>query len=742
MARPKNKTKAENIQHLFTQANTSQRRQWQFKAQKAYEFYLGDQLSQDEIKTLEESGMPTFIINRITPVIETMKFFVTSGNPRWQAVAAEGSDVDLAAVHSSIADYCWYNSNGGSLYGQIILDSLVKGIGYFFITVDPDADRGLGEVVYKRIDPFDVYVDPMSRDFLFRDASYIQVRKVLSKSQLKEMLPAFKRKINAASSNQDFFHYSERDWASSSSITPDDIGKQAFKAKDGEEDDVLDFIECYSKVKKEYVNVYQRKEPSPSEIKKIESVVDEQMQPIIDEINVSTQETILKIQQALEVGEIIQDRAVLEVKKAQEQAEESIRSQRIMMINDMMEKASQVINTVMSKKDFDTAMKIEGFSSTVVDALNFFETRIMVMCIAGDTFLYEYELPIDNYPIIPVPYLYSGTPYPQGAVTPLLGKQQEINKAHQIMIHNANLSSNLRWMYEEGSVDEDDWEQHSTVPGGLLKYRQGFGVPTPVQPLPLNSAFFQITQEGKGDLEYISGISPTMQGVYSSKQSPETYRGLLAIDEFGTRRVKAWMSQIVEPALEELGRLFTVVAQDTYRTQKIFRVVQPNNQSKNIQINVPLYNDFGEKVGLYHDYQSTKFDIRIVAGSTQPVNRWALLDEYFKWFQAGLIDDIAMIAETDIRNKEQIVERKSLYSQLQGQVAQMEEAMKDKDGTIETLERQLVQSGIKDKVREGGSKVQKNVLDTEAQQKLLQMALIEEQRKTKKRTNKIEEIPS
>jgi len=273
-----------------------------------------------------------------------------------------------------------------------------------------------------------------------------------------------------------------------------------------------------------------------------------------------------------------------------------------------------------------------------------------------------------------------------------------------------------------------------------LKYRQGFSVPTPVQPLPLNSAFFQITQEGKADLEYISGISPTMQGSYSSSQSPETYRGLLAIDEFGTRRVKSWMSQIVEPALEQLGKMFTQIAQDTYRTQKVFRIVQPNNQSKNVQINVPLYNDFGEKVGLYNDYQSTKFDIRIVAGSTQPVNRWALLDEYFKWFQAGLIDDIAMIAETDIRNKEQIIERKSLYAQLQSQLASMEEAMKDKEGTIETLERQLVQSGIKDKVRQGESAVQKNVLNTETQQKLLQMALIEEQRKTKKRTNKIEEV--
>ena len=61
-----------------------------------------------------------------------------------------------------------------------------------------------------------------------------------------------------------------------------------------------------------------------------------------------------------------------------------------------------------------------------------------------------------------------------------------------------------------------------------------------------------------------------------------------------------------------------------------------------------------------------------------------------------MIDDIAMIAETDIRNKKQVIERKSVYSQLQGQLASKEEAIKDKDGTIETLERQLVHAGIID----------------------------------------------
>jgi hypothetical protein len=99
------------------------------------------------------------------------------------------------------------------------------------------------------------------------------------------------------------------------------------------------------------------------------------------------------------------------------------------------------------------------------------------------------------------------------------------------------------------------------------------------------------------------------------------------------------------------------------------------------------------------------------------------LEEYFKWFQAGLIDDIAMVAETDIRNKKQLLERKSVYSELQGQVASMEEAIKDKEGTIETLERQLVQAGIKMKVGEAKNEIRKDVIETEGQQKLLRGAL-------------------
>ena len=60
-----------------------------------------------------------------------------------------------------------------------------------------------------------------------------------------------------------------------------------------------------------------------------------------------------------------------------------------------------------------------------------------------------------------------------------------------------------------------------------------------------------------------------------------------------------------------------------------------------------------------------------------------------------------------------------MYSQMQQQLEQLTEAMKDKEGTIETLERQLVQAGIKMKVGDAGNEVRKDVLETEAQQKLL-----------------------
>ena len=722
MARTTKKNKAHINKQLWDRANNSHRQRWQHLSQKGFDFYLDEQLSKEEKDQLEESGMPTFTINRVTPIIEIMKYFVTANNPKWKAVGATGDDVDTAQVHSDIADYCWYLSNGKSLYSQIALDALTKGIGYFLIDVDKDADRGMGEVRFSRLDPYDVYVDPASRDFLFRDANFIQVRKNIARTRLINMLPEFEAKIKKVSKSTDVVSYSERDTELGGFSQPEDITMGI--SLEAEDEDIIPYYETYSKKKFPYRNVYIKVNPSPAEMDNIKEAVQKELSDFRQEIEVGLMEKQMQIEQSAQTGEIIPERAQLEIKKSQEMAAQAIKEKEMQLMSEAQDAATQVKQQVMSESDYKIIESNADTKKNILDSIKFFENRIVQTCSAGDdVFLYEYTLPMNEYPIIPIPYMYTGTPFPMSAVTPLIGKQQEINKAHQIMLHNANLASNLRWMYEEGAVPEEEWEKYSSSPGALLKYRQGFATPTPILPAPINNAFYTVVQQGKSDIEYISGVPSAMMGF--AQDQAETYRGLLANDEFGTRRLKAWMGSVVEPALEHIGKVFQRVAQKHYSVEKVFRIVQPEagqspqEQEKEVRINIQIYNDYGEAIGKFKDYASARFDIRVVAGATMPVNRWALLEEYFKWYQAGLIDDIAMIAETDIRNKKQVIERKSVYSQLQGQVSSMEEAMKDREGTIETLERQLVQAGIKMKVGNASNEIRKDVLETEAQQKLL-----------------------
>ena len=723
MARKSNVVKANENYQLWNRANTAQRGKWNYTAQKGHDFYLNEQLSTEETDALRESGMPDFIINRITPIIEIMKYFVTANNPRWQAVGAEGSDSDVAQVHSDIADYCWYLSNGKSVYSSVILDALTKGIGYFHVDINQDADNGKGDVLFKRIEPFDIFVDPMSRDFLFRDASFIMIRKNLSKTQLKAVLPDYKAKIDKASAPSDMMSYSTTDFRDRDSVIQEDIGGTFTES--GEDDEIVPFFECYKKIKVPFYNLLILVPPSEEEMEQIKQTVEVKIKEFTAEAQVKMAETVASLDQALQSGEIIPERAELEKQKSLKEMQMSIEQVKQQLMSEMQEAATRTETSIVSEKEYKILMENEDIAETIIQANKFHQSRIKLTCSLGEeTFLYEYILPIPEYNIIPVPYMYTGTPYPMSAVVPLIGKQQEINKAHQIMIHNANLASNLRWLYEEGSVPEDEWEQYSSSAGALLKYRQGFTPPTPVQPAAINNAFYTITQEGKQDVEYISGIYSSMMG--NTKEQPETYRGLLANDEYGTRRIKAWMQSIVEPCLEHLGRVFKEVAQKTYTTNKVFRIVQPEAgqsiseaQEKDVEINIPIFNDYGKAIGKWMDYETARFDIRIVAGASMPLNRWALIEEYFRWFQAGLIDDIAMLAETDIRGKKQIAARKSLYSQLSSQLEQVQEALKDKEGTIETLERQLVQAGIKDKIKTAEVETKKDVLQTEAQQRMM-----------------------
>jgi len=731
------KNKANEIRQLYDLANNWSRKQWENVNQKGYDFAHDEQLTSIEKNSLEEQGMPTFTINRILPVVEMLNFYATANSPRWQAVGTEGSDTDVAAAISDLSDYIWNGSNGSTLYTNAINDSVTKGVGYLLVTVDRDADNGMGEVMIQQPEPFDIYVDPKSRDMLFKDAAFIMIRKVLPKNHLIKLFPGQKRKINASSSN-------EQQQRSYSGRYMGDDDQKLFSYNDateqsgmgitaaGENDQLAEYFELYEKVKISYVNVFYRIPPDEEKLKAIKEQCDVMMQEQQAEMEVQLLEQQNQMQEAVQKGDMLPQRFELEMKKATEMMQQQLQTFYQECMSQLQSEASKIENTVISEKEFKVISQDKEFAKNVVDAIQFYSTRIKQTCVVGDKVIYEYVLPesVVEYPVIPFHFKWTGTPFPISAVSPLIGKQQEINKAHQIMVHNASLGSSLRWMYEEGSIDAETWEKYSSSPGALLPIRPGVTPPTPVQPAPLSNAFFTIVQQGKSDMEYLAGIYSSMMGDQSG--AAETYRGMLALDEYGTRRIKQWMNTSIEPALKQLGQIVIQFAQATYTANKRFRIVQPSaiQEGKDQEINIPVYNDLGEAIGKSMDIAAQKYDIRIIAGSTLPINRWAYLEELKQLMQMGVVDDVAVLAETDIRNKDKIVQRKSLYAQLQGQIQQLSEVLKDREGTIETLERQLVQAGIKQKVMQADVEINKQkeqiktgmkeeLIQTEGEQKLL-----------------------
>ena len=351
--------RAKRIKSLFDAINDAPRQKWETVNQKGHDFYLDNQLTEDEKNALEDQGMPTFTVNRIIPVVEMLNYYATSNSPRWQAVGVEQSDSDVAALFADVADYVWSNSNGQSdsdvaalfadvsdyvwnnsdgqaLYSNVINDCITKGVGYLQVCVDPNADNGMGEVTIQQPDPFDVFVDPKSRDPLYRDASHVIIRKVLPKTQLINMHPEYESKIKKAAtsigSDQEF----SKGMQESDDFQYKDI-TQSYDSE-GRDESFVEYFECYEKESQKYCNVFYQKLPSEEEQKQIQAQVEEQLKEAEAEMIVATKEAQKEMQDQVDAGEMLPDRMQLEIEKMMKNNEAQLATLQIQLTAEMQKR--------------------------------------------------------------------------------------------------------------------------------------------------------------------------------------------------------------------------------------------------------------------------------------------------------------------------------------------------------------------------------------------------------------------
>ena len=161
-----------------------QRSDWATQAYEDDEFRNNSQWTSEQMTVLKNRAQSPIIDNVVHPAVEQAKALLTANKPKFQSTGRDDSDTKVGRVFSDIMSYIWDISNGNVELKQVIDDYYVKGMGVMCAYVDPMMDFGRGEVCIKSIDPFDLFIDPASRDTFCIDASNIIISNTLTEEQV------------------------------------------------------------------------------------------------------------------------------------------------------------------------------------------------------------------------------------------------------------------------------------------------------------------------------------------------------------------------------------------------------------------------------------------------------------------------------------------------------------------------------------------------------------------------------
>ena len=645
---------------------------WAQHAKEDKEFRLGKQWSAEQKEVLESRGQAPIVINRIHPAVESAKSMLTANRPSFRAAPREDSDNKIAQVISAMLTYMYDISDGRTVVRQAVDDYYVMGCGYIHVYQDPTKDAGKGEVCFTDVDPLDVYVDPNSRSRYFDDAENIIISKLFTKDQAKKLWPMYEKKIENAASSSPFGK--GNDWNMPSTEREDD-GQVQFPEDVGRlnEQDYIRGYERYYKVDVEEYRIFEK-------FSKEEHLLDE------NKFKEYLQKPAFYVN-----GQLIieQDKAAAVYAQLMTQNAQRLEQELVEMtqsgyseseIKEYEERGPEKVPFVqITFQDLVKEKKIDVVKVTI--------KRIQQCVIVGDTKLYSRVLPLEHYPIIPVMNIHTRTPYPVSDVRLVKGLQEYINKTRSLIIAHATTSTNTKILVPEGSVDMKEFEEKWAQPGVAIPYDPTDGAPMPVQPTPLPNELYQNEQTAKNDIDHALGLYEMMMG--NSQAAPQTYKATISIDEFGQRKMKSKLADI-EAALTRVGQVAIPLMQQLYTSEKVFRVIQPNNSMSKYVVNKKLIDDKTGEIKIFNKIAVGKYDVIVVTGSTLPSNRYAELEFYMDAYQKGLIDRQEVLKKTEIFDMEGVMERTDVIAKLQNQVQQAGEEIKKLKGDLQSRDREAV----------------------------------------------------
>jgi hypothetical protein len=655
------------LERLYLSAQS----RWAEQAIKLNAFFHNAQFTDEQVDQLTARGLAAVPVNVIYPAVEQAIAMLTTNKPRFQATAREDSDVKTAKVIADLMTWIWEQSDGNVHLKTACYDYYVKGRGVLMAYVNPHADFGRGDICIADVDPLDVLPDPNSRDRYWRDASNIIVSRIFTQEQLLNMWPDLADTDLLAHAGQDESYWNSlgtmamQQGQQLGQIPVRDPHHRRFKV-----------IERYTKTKVRYVRVEDGTTGEEKVLLKSE-LKDYLAQPAAyvsaggQSRFVSSEGEIAQVMQMYQAG-VDQGNGV-RVYQAPPQMDPAT-GQAVQM--------APVAIQMMTNEQLVEAGAIR-LANVLLD-------RIKLCISIGNQQYWLGYLPIKDYPIVPLNNRHDRNPYCMSDVGIVQSLQESLNKIHMQIIANISSGNNQKLITPRGSVDREQVEVELGKTGAaVIEVDYELGEPKLWGPSPMPVGLFTYFQQIKSQIEQELGIFSFMGG--DSQNAPETYKGTLALDEFGQRRVRSKLDDI-EGALNQLGKVCVQLMPYVYTEEKVVRLVQPNNTVVESVANQLTYDDLGRITGRINDVSLGTYDIVVVSGSTLPSNRWALAEYYQQLYTNGLIDQVEALKKTELVDAEGVLQRASYIKQLEAMVTQLQEENKNLKGDLQTAERAEVNS--------------------------------------------------
>jgi len=703
------------------------RQSWAKQAVEDDEFRNNSQWTKKQQDILKDRAQSPIVDNVIHPAVEQAKALLTANKPKFQSTGRDDSDTKIGRIFSDLMSYIWDTSNGSSELKQCIDDYYVKGMGAMQAYVDPMKDFGRGEVCLKSIDPLDLYIDPSTRDPFCKDSSNMIVARLFTEDQIKTMYPSITKEVGKnkgtllsqmTQTSNERYPGSSREGNEDQQIGPitDDVTNvRTYEIIDRYEKVKLPFWHCLDTTNgQEYIH---SDEDYQEFLKQPAMVVETQGQVSFVTGKYEVQELLQVYEQTGGTFHMMMDMQT---------------GQPRMMAGPEHEEAIPGSETKLAPISYE-----ELLAEGILVCNNVLVDRVKRVLSIGRVLVAMHIMDIEDYPIVTIMNRHNRNPYPMSDVRFIKPIQEYINKITSLIIAHASSSTNTKLLIPRGSMNrkqlEEEWSRAGT---GVIEFDPELGQPVVAGPVPLPNELYKNREDAKQSIYHILGIHPLQHGDPSS--APSTYKGTVAIDEYSQRRIKSKLDDI-ETSLNQMGKVIVSLIQQTYSDEKIIRVMKPDGTERETTINSPIYDDLtNEIIGRTNDVTIGQYDLIVVSGGTLPSNRWARFDYYMSLYEKGIIDQQEVLEQTEVADTEGVLKRTSMLQQLQAQVQEQEEKIKELEGDLQTAQRESTSDRKRVEVEKFKTKLNKSANRTEQASNMFEMRLGDELNKVKEETREIE----